>query len=103
MARGAPCVPRGSSPPRGAGGGGVWSLRTPVGDNDCNDEAVDTKHSRHDDRDDGLHDEVGLHDAHRRHANPTLRSAVGRAQVCNHGEHGAGISSGGDLRKVGLV
>ena len=58
------------------------ALCTAVGNDDSNDEAVDTQHTRHDNGDDRLHHEVGLHHAHRGHADTRLGSAVRSAQVC---------------------
>jgi len=52
-----------------------------VGDDDSNDEAVDTQHTRHDDWDDRLHHQLRLQHAHRRHAHPRLGSAVGGTEV----------------------
>jgi hypothetical protein len=52
------------------------------GDDDGDDEAVDPEDPRHDDGDDGLHDELGAHDSHGRDADAALRGAVGGAHAC---------------------
>ena len=53
----------------------------PGGDDDGDDEAVDTEDSSHDDGDDGLHDELGAHDAHGRDADAALGRPVGGAHA----------------------
>mmetsp|Transcript_21584 Transcript_21584/g.59021 ORF Transcript_21584/g.59021 Transcript_21584/m.59021 type:complete len:202 (+) Transcript_21584:130-735(+) len=50
-------------------------------DDHSRDEAVDAEHAGHDDGDDGAHDHVRPHHAHRRDADPRLRGAVGGAEV----------------------
>ena len=60
-------------------------MRTAVGNDDRNDKTVDTQHTRHDNGDDRLHHEVGLHHTHRGHADARLGSAVRSPQVCERG------------------
>jgi hypothetical protein len=51
------------------------------GDDDGDDEAVDTEDCSHDDRDDGLHDELRAHGSHRGDADATLGRPVGSAHA----------------------
>lgn len=75
------------------------AARTAVANDDSNDEAVDTEHSRHDNRDDALHDQIRLQHTHGRDADTTLRSPVRSAKVCAIGRMmQAGARSSGIAR-----
>ena len=54
-----------------------------VGNEHGNDETVNGNNTSHDDGNDGLHDELGVHDTHGADAHAGLGSAVGSAKVCN--------------------
>lgn len=54
---------------------------TVLGDDDGNNQAVDTEHTSHDDGNDVLHDDVGVQDTHRGNADTGLGRAVGSAEV----------------------
>lgn len=51
---------------------------------DSDDEAIDTQDTRHDNRYDGLEDEVGLEDTHGADADTWLSSTVGSTEVYKH-------------------
>lgn len=51
-----------------------------VGDEHGDDEPVNSDDTRHDDGDDGLHDQLGSHHRHRRDARPRLGRAVGSSK-----------------------
>jgi len=55
---------------------------TVPGEDDGDDQAIDTQNTRHDDGDDVAHDQARVHDTHGTDAHPGLGSAVGGAQVC---------------------
>ena len=55
---------------------------TVPGDDDGDDQAVNTQDTRHDDGDDVAHDQAGVHDTHGTDAHPGLGRPVGGAQVC---------------------
>jgi len=73
-------------------------------DDHRHDEAVDTQHSSHDNRDDVLHNEVGVHHTHGRKADAGLGGSVGGSDVgenkgggdSHEAEEGSG--GGADLR-----
>ena len=79
--------------------------RTVGGDDDGDDEAVDAEDTGHDHGDDGLHDELGAHDAHGGDADAGLGGAVGGAHAREdergHGAHEA--EEGGHLITVGRL
>ena len=62
-----------------------------MGDNhDADDDAVDGNDTGKDDRENALHDDLGLHDTERRDAERRLGNAVRRAEVGEaHGERNA--------------
>ena len=63
----------------------VWPL-TFVSNQYSHDEAVDGDDTRHDNRDDRLHDEIGPHHTHGRNTHTTLGCAVGSTQCCTERE-----------------
>jgi len=63
-----------------AEGGG--SGRTSGADDDRNDEAVNTKDTRHDDGHDRLHDQLRAEDTHGGDADACLRRSIGGAEAC---------------------
>ena len=60
---------------------GIVTVLTGTGNDDRDDEAVDTKDTSHDDGDDGLDDELGLEHGHGADSDAGLGSAVGSAHV----------------------
>eukprot|EP00968_Pinguiococcus_pyrenoidosus_P006549 scaffold438_cov250-Pinguiococcus_pyrenoidosus.AAC.15 len=54
------------------------------GQNDGHDEAIDTEHTRHDDRDDVAHDQIRLHNPQSCDADAGLRRSVSCADVREH-------------------
>ena len=50
-------------------------------DDDCDDEAVDTKHTRHDYGNDVSHDNARVHHTHRRNSHTRLGRAVCCANI----------------------
>lgn len=78
------------------GGQGISLGRrlTVGGDDDGDDEAIDTKHTSHDHGDDGLHDELGTHHTHGRDTDARLGSSVSRTHAC--AERSRGEEEGGN-------
>ena len=58
---------------------GVRVVNT-TGNQDCHDKAVDSNDTRHDDWNDGLHNEFGLHHGHRRYTTTGLSCAIGSSE-----------------------
>merc|ERR1719265_1417937 len=69
-------------------------------DDDSCDQAVNTKHTSHDNWDDGAHDHVRTHDAHRGDANSRLCCSVRCAKVCKHHRRGDAHEAEEDRRRV---
>ena len=63
---------------------GIVTVLTGTGNDDRDDEAVDTKDTSHDDGDDGLDDELGLEDSDGADAHAGLGSAVGGTHVAEN-------------------
>lgn len=56
---------------------------TVPGDNNGDDQTVNTEDTRHDDRYDVSHDQARVHDTHGADAHARLGCAVGRPEVCS--------------------
>jgi hypothetical protein len=63
---------------------GAWwgGESTSIGNEDGDDEAVNTDDTGHDDRDDVFNDQVGTEDAHGGNPDTRLGCAVRRAKTC---------------------
>ena len=75
---------------------------TGTGDDDRDDEAVDTEDTSHDHRDDRLDDQLGLQDSHRADADAGLGSTVGSAHV-SEDESGNDAHAAEEKRLVGIT
>mmetsp|Transcript_84218 Transcript_84218/g.116371 ORF Transcript_84218/g.116371 Transcript_84218/m.116371 type:complete len:227 (-) Transcript_84218:9-689(-) len=67
------------------------------------DQAVDTQHTSHDNRDDGAHHHVGAHHAHGGDADARLGRAVGGAEVCEDDGRGDAHEPEEGRRRVALL
>ena len=56
-------------------------MLTSCGDDDGNNEPVDSQHTSHDNWDNGLHDQLWPHDSHGGNAHPGLGCAVGCSEA----------------------